>query len=287
MIPKIIHFIWWQGRTQIPAHYQKNMQIWQSQNPTYQIKFWDENSLNQLVATHFSAYQRNWSRSKWFIEKIDLAKFMLMIVYGGFYIDVDVEPLRPIPDDLLPYQMVVSKVYLGDVCPETGFCILPLVLSFSFSCEDVFNNGFFGGAAGSLMYQDLLKYAMRMRTVIPRWIGKCAYVCATAGPIFLSLYLKLNDLKNHPQVKLLSPHVIEGCGLNYTFTRQESCCHLTDLTIGIHKHGFSWTSPLVMFILQCIFHRKKLFHHLVIGLLVGSIIILGWLLWNTGRGFSF
>ena len=102
VIPKIIHYCWFGGKP-IPEKDQRCIASWKKQCPDYEIRKWDETnydvSKNQYMK---EAYQAE----KWgFVP--DFARLDIIYNYGGFYLDTDVELLKPL-DDLLPNKAVMG-----------------------------------------------------------------------------------------------------------------------------------------------------------------------------------
>lgn len=90
MIPKIIHQIWFQSEKNLPLKYKIFQQTWKNQ-PDFQYEFWDDQRIRKDILGHCS--------KEWFhlydtfptmIQKIDLAKYFILYLYGGVYIDMDV-----------------------------------------------------------------------------------------------------------------------------------------------------------------------------------------------------
>lgn len=108
MIPKIIHYCWFGGKS-LPADVVKCIETWKKYCPDYTIKRWDENNFD--VNSHpftKSAYEaKAWA----FVS--DYARLKIVYDNGGMYLDTDVEILRN-PDFLLE-----NKCYIGIQQPET------------------------------------------------------------------------------------------------------------------------------------------------------------------------
>lgn len=94
-IPSNIHQIWFQGKNEIPRKYLEFSKTWvHQQSHTY--NFWDSTSIDAL----FSSKQIDplW-RSVYhgfptMIQKIDFAKYVILYMFGGVYIDMDVFAVR-------------------------------------------------------------------------------------------------------------------------------------------------------------------------------------------------
>jgi mannosyltransferase OCH1-like enzyme len=277
MIPKIIHFIWWQGADKLPPKYSENVKNWTNGNPSFEVKVWNEFELTKLCEKNYPEYLQNFKDSRHFVEQIDLAKFMLMEIYGGFYVDTDIEYVKPVPVDWLQYRGIFSELHSKDAC-NSSFCASVFIFSLGHSKQKVFNNGFFAGKPGTGLFKDILREAMKLRKKIPRILGKQIYITYTAGPPFITIYIS-KYLTEEKDILLLSPTYIEGCGVNFQFSKNVTDCDISKDTVGIHKHGLSWASPIHFFILKCIYHREQITKMTCIFLIFIMIIMcMFWLL---------
>ena len=95
LIPKIIHGIWFSGDP-MPKLYKSCLDSWRKYAPDYEIKIWDLETYKPDNCLFFqqAIADKNWSFAS------DYARADILLRYGGIYMDLDVEMLRPI-DDLL------------------------------------------------------------------------------------------------------------------------------------------------------------------------------------------
>lgn len=95
MIPKIIHYIWLGGKP-LPKIAEKCIESWKKFCPDYEIKRWDETNLDlnkyQFVLDAIEA--------KKFAFASDVLRTEILYNYGGIYLDIDVELIKPI-DNLI------------------------------------------------------------------------------------------------------------------------------------------------------------------------------------------
>ena len=95
VIPKLIHAIWFSGDP-MPELYLKCLESWRKYAPDYEIKIWNMETYKPDGCLFFeqAIEHKNWAFAS------DYARADLLYRYGGIYMDLDVEMLRPI-DDLL------------------------------------------------------------------------------------------------------------------------------------------------------------------------------------------
>ncbi len=122
MIPKIIHYCWL-SNVPIPAKLQKCMESWKKHLPDYEFMLWN-----------FDRFPRG--KSKWVDEAFDNKKYAFaadyirlyaLYNYGGIYLDMDVEVLKPFDDFLdmntmMCYEnhMVLSNLEVAAFGVETN-----------------------------------------------------------------------------------------------------------------------------------------------------------------------
>ena len=99
MIPQEIHAMWF--GSDLPDVYAGFLDRWRDLHPLYSVTLWTEENLPPLVN------QRLFDEAEEIVPahavgqfRADVARFEILGTYGGIYVDVDLEPLRPI-DPLL------------------------------------------------------------------------------------------------------------------------------------------------------------------------------------------
>ena len=250
MIPKLIHFIWWQGADQLPPKYQKNVRGWIELNPSYKVIIWNESMIFDLCKSEFPQYENDLRQSKHFVENVDLAKLMIMESIGGFYVDTDINPRKPLPEEWRKYKAIFTELNLTGICDKGKFCMTSMLLSLGQSYYQIFNNGFYGGVPKTLIFSKMLDKCIENRHSIPRLVGHFTFTSYTAGPMFLTIYIK-KHLRNDKDILFLPQQVFEGCGMDYNFTHDEADCEIDESTVGVHFHGLSWVHPVYIYIAKC------------------------------------
>lgn len=110
MIPKIIHQIWYQGENNIPDSYPNYRKSWKRLHPNYKYILWDKDSIIKLILDHYPHLYNKFNSYPKMIQKIDMAKYIIMYHYGGIYADVDSECLKSM-DNLIKDKEVVLLKY--------------------------------------------------------------------------------------------------------------------------------------------------------------------------------
>ena len=97
MIPKIIHQIYFDLHNKkiedIPLFKTSSERI-QKLNPDYKYILWSEKKCSDLVKKEFPEYYDFYKSMRYKIQQIDYMRFVLLYVYGGIYVDLDLIPIR-------------------------------------------------------------------------------------------------------------------------------------------------------------------------------------------------
>jgi hypothetical protein len=107
MIPKVINFVWIGGC--IPSWGRRIIELWRELNPRYSIYIHGEEVLDERLR---GAYE---SRKK-IASKSDILRVCALRNFGGYYVDVDLVPLRPIDriEAEHPYEYGTTSI-IGEV----------------------------------------------------------------------------------------------------------------------------------------------------------------------------
>lgn len=93
MIPKVIHYCWFGGKP-LPPLQQKCLKSWRKMCPEFEIRLWNEDNFDIDAC----AYAREAYAAGKYAFVSDYARFRILQEYGGFFLDTDVEMIRPLAD---------------------------------------------------------------------------------------------------------------------------------------------------------------------------------------------
>lgn len=89
-IPKIIHQIWLQGYDQIPTKLKMYHEHCKNINNNFKYIFWDDKKITKLLMENFGKeYVELFNHYQYMAQKADFARYAILYVYGGIYLDMD------------------------------------------------------------------------------------------------------------------------------------------------------------------------------------------------------
>lgn len=194
MIPKIIHRVYFDiglGALESNAIFINSINKANELMPDYKQIVWSKKDVENLLEKKCKALLPFWNELRYEIQRIDLARFIILYFYGGFFVDLDLIPIKSfdalIHFKLLTYKPIYRKSVVGiDKKCKIGFDFWgcepsnPIWLYILKECKKNYN----------------LKKNM---TIYDIW--KARFVLQTTGPYFLNRVL--NDWKHKSDIHVL------------------------------------------------------------------------------------
>lgn len=181
-IPKIFHQIWIQGSHQVPSHFQPLRTSWSTHHPSWQVMTWDSITIKKFLLDHdYPNGLEMFEQYPTLVQQADIARCFILHHFGGVYIDMDFECLRPFDAYLQNKTFVVGKL----------------------GTAGLINNGLIASTpqhpVWQLIFTDLLKRFRQRRWIRSTSLGlKSWYVMRTTGPqVFTSILRKLSRTDVH------------------------------------------------------------------------------------------
>lgn len=225
MIPKVIHYCWF-GGTPLPPLAKKCIDSWKRYCPNYEIVEWNEGNYDIEGSCEFvrKAYEcRKWA----FVS--DYARLDIVWRYGGVYLDIDVELIKPL-DSIVDCGMG----FFG--CEQEG----SVNSGVGFACEK-----------GHPILKEMMDYYQCLSFSLEH-MGECA--CPIINTYILTRhgFRKNNSIQMIDGIQILPTEYL--CPENmWTGERK-----FTDKTISIHHFNASWQSPSSRFRIKGIVLAKKI-----------------------------
>jgi mannosyltransferase OCH1-like enzyme len=220
-IPKIIHQIWI-GPNPFPTKALKWKDSWQKIHPEWEYKLWTDADVIALNLKNKKYYDeaKNWG------EKADILRYEILYRFGGVYVDVDFESLKPLD-------------WLHHSCDfYAGIHAIPLL----FKNNLRINNGIIGAKPQHPILKKALANVKNFRTQ-PK-------VSKRTGPEFFSTMIKeyLTTSKKQKTMDLVFPsNFFYPSGPRdpngSTFTIMPGLAYIQPETLAVHYYTAFWIKP--------------------------------------------
>ena len=116
MIPKIIHQLWI-GEKPAPINAMNKVR---DMNPHCEYMFWNEDKIKEDLKVS-REYNRKIVSHKAINGKADMYRYLILVQYGGVWIDADILPIEPLDDFLFvkPFFCYESEIMRPGLCANT------------------------------------------------------------------------------------------------------------------------------------------------------------------------
>lgn len=268
-IPKIIHQIWFQGEENIPEHLKVYHKSWIDMNPKYEVKVWDEKSIQEvLIKFNDKETTDMYNNYVYMIQKIDLAKYVILYIYGGIYIDMDIKCLKPITDEFLgDNDVILSELVYNFFHASLFVCVGHNAM------EKIINNGVIMTVPKHPILLYTIEQAKKNKNSFYYNINKPIYVFSSTGPICLTLATKKFKSENESsKIKIIDETYFEACDLIQVNNEE---CKFPEHAIGVHLYENSWLNTsdnIFISIVSFIVKYKYLFIFLIVFLILFFIV---------------
>jgi hypothetical protein len=193
-IPHIFHQVW--DTHKIPIMYAKWMQTWLEKHPSWQHWIWTLEDVRSLISHHYPSYLTLYDSYEAPVFRADVMRYFVLHRYGGVYVDLDMESLRPLDSwTTSDYYCLVSEE-----CYEHTFVVR----------EEKSTNVMNGFIASSPGHPFLDRVIRSLDEAALRYFGD--YMYATGPQFFNTVYQRYaakqvgHTTKNSSIVTVLPPY---------------------------------------------------------------------------------
>ena len=112
MIERNIHQIWIQGVSDVPTKFHTNMNKIKKHNRSWKYKIWDELSIIKLLTIN-QMWLDKYNSFEYIHQKADFARYIILYLHGGIYIDIDAYTIKPLEQLFVDYkdkELIVSSL---------------------------------------------------------------------------------------------------------------------------------------------------------------------------------
>ena len=253
MYPLIIHQIWLQGVDKIPEKYNTNINLLKKFHPSWKYIIWDENLIKKELSKNLK-WLKTYNNLQLLHQKVDYARYVILYVYGGVYIDMDVVTIKAL-DSLYEkypkYDVILSKLNSN---------MIESYLTCGY--KECINNGIIISVPNAPFILQLVdgvenNYSCKSNETNISCINR------TTGPKYVTeLYNSKDTDKN--KIKVLHFSYLEPCFADY--------CDVKPNTYMVHTHDISWFPKWLKFIVSI---YAIIRHHIyaILGIILLIIVI--------------
>ena len=204
-IPKIIHQFWFGLESpNMPEDWSKNFEAWSSLHPEWVHILWSREESEECVKINEPAFYDTYLNYKYNIQRIDAVRYCMLKRFGGLYVDLDMEPVKPVD----PF-ITNCDIYVVPMCAH----------------RDVYTNALFATTKGAPLMGEMITY---MINYTKEWwmFGKFLTVMYTTGPNAFTEIIK--NYKNNI------------CVLPYNLFNNDYNAKKNEDTVVLNSYGCSW-----------------------------------------------
>lgn len=177
----ILHQIWFQGKENIPNKYKKYQNEWEVQYPEYQL--WDQKKIENLLNSFNEKIKEYYNQLPFMIQKIDIAKYLILYRFGGIYVDMDVKFNKHLYD-LYKNMNIDQNIIICDMYCAYNFIVRITLNNFFFIVKNTENHFI------KLIIEESIKYKRKLIDIKP------LYILKSTGP---ALITKCYNLYKYPE----------------------------------------------------------------------------------------
>lgn len=271
-IPKIIHQIWLQGENNIPIDYPNYSASWKNLNPEFKYILWDENMIINLINNKFPKFLNVFNNYPKLVQKVDAAKYLIIYVYGGIYVDMDLECLKPI------YELIENKQIILFKCDIN----ILMRMVFYYTTNNILQNCFLVSIENHPFWLYIIDLMMKEDLKQGEYELLENYIFRTTGPGLLSNAYYTYPYKNNFTIiesQLIEP--LSSCQYDAYNCSNTDCTIKVPESYAFHHfgakhatHGWLSNKGKKVFQVFCTNQNSSIFICICIVLLIFIIIII-------------
>ncbi|MGE0009498.1 MAG: glycosyltransferase family 32 protein [Candidatus Babeliales bacterium] len=218
IIPKIIHQIWI-GPRPLPEKTRAWQESWLTMHPDWEYKLWTNDDVEGFVFENKKYFDKavNWG------EKADILRYEILYHFGGVYVDIDFESLKPLD-------------WLNQVCDfYVGIHAVPLL----FKNRLRINNGIIAARPG----HPILAHAVNS---LKHFVNKRGVANRTGPDFFTSIIEDILPLESDSLDMIFPSNFFYPSGpmaASYGFTIQPGKAYVQPETLAVHYYTAFWIKP--------------------------------------------
>lgn len=225
MIPKIIHQTW--KTSDVPTHLRPYQESWTRLHPEWEYRLWTDEDNRDLVERSYPQLLSFYESLRYPILKVEFAKLLYLDKFGGLYVDLDFEALRPL-DAVLGDDQIVLGQEIGGLGGMTRG-------------REYIMNAIMASPAGHPFWREVLDTALARFRRKRFWEIHEIYVIDRVIDVIDALALEYRD---RGEAITIHPHEMFYPSPQSERSREARCViGLKKNSYAVHHYDDSWFSP--------------------------------------------
>jgi mannosyltransferase OCH1-like enzyme len=262
--PKNIFQVWYQGCDKIEREeFKINMKSWKEMNPDWNYNCVDDKFMEKTCLEFSKECHTLYKQTKIMHIKIDLARYVLLYIYGGMYVDMDAYILRP-----LNYSKQVNEIikkYEIEKKEVIGLSKLKLnvVESIILSQKMIsYNNAVMFSSPRNPALKRFIEFILKkIKSNIESKLDNYWVVQKSTGPTIFNQFFGNKKELYDTEVVIFNPSIFEPCDIGQN-------CDIRNETIAIHLFERSWLPKYAKIISEVYYVVKPIIMILIIILFI-------------------
>jgi len=218
-----------ENNTDFPSKYSKNVLSIKKHHPNYEYTLWNRKMISDLFY-RYPELQRwkyfYYNKLQYFIETCDMARYMILYIYGGIYVDLDFSCFQSF--DIINLEQPI--IWCDDI-PASWDILVPKIKSRIF-------NGWLGSQPRHPFWPFMLDY------IVSNYDREVIDVLATTGPIALGRAAKIYGI--YDMYKVDRCHIFQNqCGWFVMPVDSPECKDKMKILSNEWVEGSKWQADVV------------------------------------------
>lgn len=269
MFPKNIFQVWYQGYNNLSqSKFKENVKNWKLLNDDWNYNFLDGSNLEAACEAYSEDCLTAYNKFNTLHVKVDLGKIVMLYLYGGIMIDMDMYALRSLKfskvvNDIIEEYEQNNKPIMG-VSKSAGNFVERMI--------QTYGNAVMISSPKNPLLKEWIDLVIFRLLNSPQNSGDYFIISTTCGPLMFSNFIKENLGNNvYSKIVEIDYTIFEPCLL-------DGKCDITDDTISVHKFELSWIPKKIKFAVDIYYYHIR---SNCISIL--TIAVLSYLLYKTTK----
>lgn len=227
-IPKIIHFVFLNTKEPIPQFFKKCLKRTEKFHPGWEVIIYDKHDAERIIKEYVPELLPIYNGYGHYVQRADIIRAILVFVFGGFYMDLDMFCLKSL-DGLLTNQLIIPQ---ERNIPSKWKKRWSIIEGISVKHELRLGNYMFGGIPKHPFWLFYFKESLKVASMNVKTEGD---ILESTGPSLLTRVY--HTYKYHfPEITILK-NSDRWCLCG---THKEISCHFGNYAAHIHQGTWRW-----------------------------------------------